>query len=202
MNTMPFIATAAGLPLLGLRVYPKTLTVFTFLRAALEQPTHQRVITVRSLGMVCPQPPFGFLGSLFSRLIYFHNRSFNLGCDSTCCSDVEKTSTMIGSRTKNAHWCFVVTTCLKVEHGPQLCCTSPLTCICSKEYICNSHDHDPITLAAVHENLYCRLPHPWVQLQGGFLADNIVLPTVSLRVCEPARTSCLPPLLSSFWSGR
>ena len=149
-----------------------------------------------------PQPPFGFLGSLFSRLIYFHNRSFNLGCDSTCCSDVEKTSTMIGSRTKNAHWCFVVTTCLKVEHGPQLCCTSPLTCICSKEYICNSHDHDPITLAAVHENLYCRLPHPWVQLQGGFLADNIVLPTVSLRVCEPARTSCLPPLLSSFWSGR
>ena len=144
-----------------------------------------------------PQSPFGFFGSLFSRLFLFPNRSLNLGCDSKCCSSVEKTNTMSGSRTKHAHWCCGVNTCLKVEHGPQLCCTSPLTCTCSKEYTCNSHDHDAITLAAVHENLYYRSPHPWVQLEGGFLTDNIVqrsvpLPAYSVPPCLRARSIIMP----------
>ena len=151
----------------------------------------------KSLGDGLPQPLFGFFGSLFSRLFHTHNRSLNLGCDSKCCSDVKKTNTMVGSRTKNAHWCFVVITCLKVAYSPQLCCTSFLTCICSKEYNCNSHDHDAITLAAVHENLYCRFPHPWVELEGGFLTDNIIQLTSPLSAynalpCLQARSSIMP----------
>ena len=155
----------------------------------------------KSSGDGLPKPLFGFLGSLVCRLFPTYSLFYNLGCGSKFCNDVDMEDTMNGSRTMNAHWCHVETICLKVEHDSQLCCMPSLTCICSKECICNPYDNaanfhknDCFTLAAVHEDLYHSFPHPWVQLKGGFLTSNIVQPSPLL--CTYIGFPCLQACLS------
>ena len=137
----------------------------------------------KSSGYGLPKPLFGFLGSFVCRILPSYSRFYNLGCDIESCNDANKADPMNGNRTRSAHWYHVETTCLRVEHGPQLCCMPSLTCMCSKECIYNQHDNaatyhknDCFTLAAVHQDLYHSIPCPWVQLEGGYVTGDNVQP--------------------------
>ena len=101
-----------------------------------------------------------------------------------------------GYRTAVAHQCHVEVTCLSDEHASQLYCMHQLTCMCSKDCICNSHDHavcfyknDFFTLAAVHDDLNPNPCHPKVQLQGGYLHGSIA--PASSPFCSFVSPPCL-----------
>ena len=148
-----------------------------------------------------PKPPFNFWGALASKPLSSDEPLCNPGYNCKQCCHTQMVEDRTGYRTAVAHQCHVEVTCLSDEHASQLYCMHQLTCMCSKDCICNSHDHavcfyknDFFTLAAVHDDLNPNPCHPKVQFQGGYLHGSIApasSPFCSLSACPLARHACV-----------
>ena len=148
-----------------------------------------------------PKPPFNFWGALASKPPSSDESLCNPGFNYKQCCHTQLVEDRTGYRTEVAYQSHVDTICLSDEHASQLYCMHQLTCMCSKDCICNSHDHavcfyknDFFTLAAVHDDLNPFSSHPKVQLQGGYLHGSIAqaFPPFCSFVSPPCLRARLP----------
>ena len=147
------------------------------------------------------QTPFGFLGFLVSTPSSSDESLCNPGFSCKKCYIVTMVKDRTGCRTAVAHSCHVGTVHRRDERASQPCCMHYLTCMCSKDCACNSHDYavclhrnGSFTLAALHSDLNLLSCHPKIPFQGGYLYGSVAQ-TALLRhsfVCPPRPRACSP----------
>ena len=148
-----------------------------------------------------PKTPFGFLGSLVSTPLSSDEFLCNPGFSCKKCYLAPMVKDRTGCRTAVAHPCHVDTAHLRDEHASQLCCMHHLTCMCSKDCTCNSHDYAstgmvPSPWLQFIITLIFYLITPKIQFQGGYLHGSIAQtsPPGHSFVCPP-RLRAHPPVM-------